>query len=370
MAAIDANPHHPSAYCNLAGLYTLQEEFQRAVKTLLLVKNYDQHYYTATIKLANIMHKRGFDRDAELLFQHILLLFKLDNVPIAEPYNHYGNLLTELKRYEDAITVFEQAIQLDPGNPDPKVNLAWVYQTLGSTTEAERLYLEAIDIRRSPPALMRFGSLRFSQNRHLEAKMLYESARLMDPTNLQIYVEESAVLEKIGRSQDAVKILDKARDQIDPTCSHPELHINLAKIMSNTFKRHIQAASVLENCNNAKMHEHEDYVMAEIKYYLGAIYNEVAKKHRGIASANPGEEGPEKLAVKKAKAILREAIDLKPGDAEYRVLLAQVYLRMGELEMGQSILTRALKINSNHEVALILQEKVRKKLFERTSKMS
>ena len=56
--AIGINPHHPSPYCNLAGLQTLQERFPEAVATLLAVRNYDKYYYSATVKLAQIMHKR------------------------------------------------------------------------------------------------------------------------------------------------------------------------------------------------------------------------------------------------------------------------------------------------------------------------
>lgn len=368
--AMELNPHHPSAYCNLAGLFTLQERFTDAVKTLLKVQNYDSHYYTATIKLAKLMHKRGFDRDAELLFQHILLLFKLDNVPIAEPYNHYGNLLTELKRYEEAMQLFEQAILLDPTNPDPKVNLAWVKHTLGAVTQADQLYNEALQLRVSVPALMRLGSLRFKQGRSREAEELYERARLMDPKNPQIPVEQSVVLQQMGRAWDAVKILESARE-IDTRCAHPDIYINLAKLYGHNLKRHVQAASILEICNHhAYDQELEDDRVAEIKYHLGAVYDEIAKKHRGIAAADPDEEPPDKRAIRKAKTVLREAIELKPGDADYRVLLAQIHLRTGELEIGLNILTRALKINSNHEVALILQEKVRKKQSEMNSKKS
>jgi len=69
-------------------------------------------------------------------------------------------------------------------------------------------------------------------------------------------------------------------------------------------------------------------------------------------------------AISKAKSMLLEAIDLKPGDADYRVLLAQIHLRRGELEVGESILQRALKIHPSHEVALILINKVKQKQAE------
>jgi len=227
------------------------------------------------------------------------------------------------------------------------------------------MYTKALEIAPfSVPALMRLGSLKLQQGRKTEAEHLYERARKLEPENLQIALEESVVLAQRNITA-AITMLEEARLR-DPECAFPELHINLAKLFGYNIKRVVQAASILENCN-AKMHLHslDNDVIAEVKYHLGAMYEEFAKKQRGIP-AEPGSNAPspEFTAIAKAKSMLLEAIDLKPGDADFRVLLAQIHLRRGELEVGESILQRALKIHPSHEVALILINKVKQKQAE------
>mgnify|MGYP003328760362 CR=1 FL=1 len=73
-------------------------------------------------------------------------------------------LKIEQKRYEEAIKVYEQAIALEPLNPNPLVNLAWVKQTLGISTgssqmvrDAEELYEKSLRIKPTSEAFMRLG---------------------------------------------------------------------------------------------------------------------------------------------------------------------------------------------------------------------
>jgi len=253
--SIEANPHHPSAYSNLASLYAQKERLQEAVKVLLSVQNYDNPYYTATLKLAMIMKRRGFDRDAEQLYQHILLLFKNAESPIAEPYNHYGALLTEQKRYEEAIKVYEQAIALEPLNPNPLVNLAWVKQTLGISSgsskmvrDAEELYEKSLAIKPTSEAFMRLGSLKYQRGETAEAKVEYEEARKLDPENHRIVLEQSIVLVSAGETERAIEILQVAVNK-DKDCKLANLHITLAKIYGPRKHQFMKAASVLENCH-------------------------------------------------------------------------------------------------------------------------
>ena len=73
----------------------------------------------------------------------------------------------EQKRYEEAIKVYEQAIALEPLNPNPLVNLAWVKQTLGTSSgssrmvrDAEQLYEQSLRIKPTSEAFMRLGEQR------------------------------------------------------------------------------------------------------------------------------------------------------------------------------------------------------------------
>jgi len=364
--SIDANPHHPSAYSNLASLYAQKERLQEAVKVLLSVQNYDNPYYTATLKLAMIMKRRGFDRDAEQLYQHILLLFKNAESPIAEPYNHYGALLTEQKRYEEAIKVYEQAIALEPLNPNPLVNLAWVKQTLGISSgsskmvrDAEELYEKSLAIKPTSEAFMRLGSLKYQRGETAEAKVEYEEARKLDPENHLIVLEQSIVLVSAGETERAIEILQVAVNK-DKDCKLANLHITLAKIYGPRKHQFMKAASVLENCHRKiGENKHEDEDAAEIKFQLGAMYHEIVRNNQNVANPTKNEEAFLAKAKQKTFELLQEAIKLKPGDVEYRVLLAQVHLRSGNLKDGTHVLKTILKLKPDHEVATILLNRVK-----------
>lgn len=364
--SIEANPHHPSAYSNLASLYAQSEKLQEAVKVLLSVQNYDIPYYTATLKLALIMKRRGFDRDAEQLYQHILLLFKNSKTPIAEPYNHYGALLTEQKRYEEAIKVYEQAISLEPLNPNPLVNLAWVKQTIGfgsnSTTmvnQAEELYERSLRLRQTPEALMRLGSLKYQRGDIDGSKAEYEKARRIDPNNHLLLLEQSIVLVSSGEINRAVKLLEESIQTHDPSCKIPNLHLTLAKIYGPRKHQYMKAASYLESCHRQmETNNLEKEEMAEIKFQLGAIYHEIVRNNQNVSNPTKNEVDFLENAKNKTLQLLKEAIKMKPGDAEYRVLLAQVHLRSGNIEDGTEVLKTVLRLKPDHEIALILMNRV------------
>lgn len=100
------------------------------------------------------------------------------------------------------------------------------------------------------------------------------------------------------------------------------------------------------------------------------FHDNIAKKYRGVPAENSEEESLFDQSIRKSKKLLNEAINLKPGDTEYRLLLGQIHLRMGELDIGQNWLNTVLKLKSDHEAALILTEKVKKKKESLKSQMS
>ena len=42
--------------------------------------------------------------------------------------------------------MFERAIELDPNDVHPLINLGWIYFELGSLKEAEKIYLQALKV--------------------------------------------------------------------------------------------------------------------------------------------------------------------------------------------------------------------------------
>ena len=122
----------------------------------------------------------------------------------------------------------------------------------------------------------------------------------------------------------------------------------------------MKAASVLENCHRKiGENKHEDEDAAEIKFQLGAMYHEIVRNNQNVANPTKNEEAFLAKAKQKTLELLQEAIKLKPGDVEYRVLLAQVHLRSGNLKDGTHVLKTILKLKPDHEVATILLNRVK-----------
>ena len=122
----------------------------------------------------------------------------------------------------------------------------------------------------------------------------------------------------------------------------------------------MKAASVLENCHRKiEKNKHEDEDAAEIKFQLGAMYHEIVRNNQNVSNPTKNEEVFLAKAKQKTFELLQEAIKLKPGDVEYRVLLAQVHLRSGNLKDGTHVLKTILKLKPDHEVATILLNRVK-----------
>ena len=140
----------------------------------------------------------------------------------------------------------------------------------------------------------------------------------------------------------------------------PNLHITLAKIYGPRKRQFMKAASVLENCHR-RMEENklEKEDSAEIKFQLAAMYHEIVRNNQNVSNPTKNEEVFLAKAKENTFELLEEAIKLKPGDVDYRVLLAQVHLRSGNLQEGSHVLKTVLKLKPDHEVATILLNRVK-----------
>ena len=174
-------------------------------------------------------------------------------------------------------------------------------------------------------------------------------------------LEQSIVLVSAGETERAIEILQVAVNN-DKNCKLANLHITLAKIYGPRKNQFMKAASVLENCHRKiGENKHEDEDAAEIKFQLGAMYHEIVRNHQNVANPTKNEEAFLAKAKQKTFELLQEAIKLKPGDVGYRVLLAQVHLRSGNLKDGTHVLKTVLKLKPDHEVATILYTHTAKK---------
>ncbi|HEY6006460.1 MAG TPA: tetratricopeptide repeat protein [Anaeromyxobacter sp.] len=122
-----------------------------------------------------------------------------------------GNHLVSEKRYAEGEQVLRRAIELDPANPAPYVDLGNLALDLGRPEDAERWYLTALS--RAGPHPQVFYNLGIAlrrQKRHAEAERAYQSALRLRPDLTDARVEIAILRDAAGDTAAALAALDEA----------------------------------------------------------------------------------------------------------------------------------------------------------------
>ncbi len=123
-----------------------------------------------------------------------------------------GNTLSGLKRYQEALAAYEQAIRLDP-------NLALAYKGKGNALlglkrpqEALVAYEQAIHL--DPNLALAYrnkGNTLRNLKRYQEALVAYEQAIHLDPNYAPAYNNKGLALEALGKNKEAQQAFERAR---------------------------------------------------------------------------------------------------------------------------------------------------------------
>lgn len=128
-----------------------------------------------------------------------------------EAYNNLGAVLLEQKRYEEARTVLEQAVAIQPYYANSRANLAGAYWFLGlkdeAIKEAERAFkLDAGNVKYS----LNLASFLFELQRYNDAKTYINVAKIISPENPDVLSLEAKINEKLG-------IVEEKKETPDPS---------------------------------------------------------------------------------------------------------------------------------------------------------
>jgi len=129
-----------------------------------------------------------------------------------EEWIREGNALNGLKRYEEALAAYEQAIRLDP-------NYTYAYLFKGNALSDLKRYEEALAayeqaIRLDPDDADYYHNKGIALNelkRHEEALAAYEQAIRLDPNYTYAYYGKGFVLNELKRYKEAEQAFEKAR---------------------------------------------------------------------------------------------------------------------------------------------------------------
>lgn len=154
----------------------------------------------------------GYWQNAVTLFENAIKVTP-DN-PLAQ--NNLGAALYEDGRFDEAMAYFTKAIQINPEYANAHNNLAIVLSGQGKYEEAELHYLEAIKLdTEHPNAHYNFGSLLLRQKRYKEAGAHFAEMIKIDPIDAKAYNKIGFILAQQGKLQGAREFLKKAT-QLNP----------------------------------------------------------------------------------------------------------------------------------------------------------
>jgi len=160
------------------------------------------------LSLANLDHYEEalsyFDQALELAPRDVMFL------------SNKGNCLNILGRYKEALSYFDQALELDPRYVKALNNKGICLNLLGRYEEAIRYYDMALEIDpRYVGALKNKGICLNSLGRYEEAIRYYDMALEIDPHDVGALGNKGNNLNSLGRYEEAIRYWDKALE-LDP----------------------------------------------------------------------------------------------------------------------------------------------------------
>ena len=247
------------------------------------------HNNLATAKL------HGSDADFQDALAHLNEALRL-NPRDPEAHNNMGGALQRLGRYQDALREHEEALRLNPALVEARYNAGVCQQALGHLEQARAEYAAAV--RAQPDYAMahyNLGTALTQLGRTMEAESAFTTAIRLAPGFAPAHDGLAVILLRTGRIPDAVTEFKTAtRIQPDYAPSHYKLALTLA---------------------NAGLNEEALDEFAQAVHYAPAA----AEMHHayGVALANAGR-------MDDAAAQFRETLRLQPDNASAKQNLGRL----------------------------------------------
>ena len=154
-----------------------------------------------------LLSKLGKEEEALKLFDQALEI-----KPAAyDSLCNKGALLSNLGKQEEAIKLYDQALEINPDNHDSLRNKGISLSNLGKQEEAIKLYDQALEINPDDHDSLRNKGVSLSKlGKQEEAIKLYDQALEIKPDDYVSFREKGASLGRLGKQEEAIKLFDHA----------------------------------------------------------------------------------------------------------------------------------------------------------------
>ena len=264
--------------------------------------------------IGDAYRSKGNFAEAVEFYEEILKMNKDDDLA----HNGIGICFLSLKKLDDAIFHFSQAVKLVPQNFTYQANLGTAYTTKGDYIKATESYEEALRLKTDDYySISRLADVKLRQKKFLEAANLYERAISLNPSpNFEDY-------SGLGDAYRSLREIDKAI----------ESYQNALKINQNDDLS-LNGIGLLLLSQNKYQEAAEKFQKAIVLHPEVFIYH----FNSGVSHLGMGK-------LEEAAQSFKKAIEINPQDHKG-------YAGLGDCLAAKGLLTRAIE---QYEIAIKIQ---------------
>jgi len=245
---------------------------------------------------------------------------------LAEAHTCLGNVDFGTGQYEEAVTQYQRALDLDPRSNDALEGLASAYGKLENPVAAEAAYKKAIVLRPEYWAVYSWlGEFYTGQARYSQAAEMYRKVTELAPDNYTGHYNLGAVYVLQGRYREAISELNRSISLRPNAIAYSNLGSAYFAL-----KRFGDAA---ENFQQAAKLDSRNYIswgnLGDALYWT------------------PGRRQEARKAYQTAISLAKAKLDVNPRDANTLAIVAVYYAMTDDKAKAQESLERALKIAPN-----------------------
>lgn len=330
----------PSAYdFYLQGRGYLQdpqkrENIESAITVFEHALEQDPHYALAFAGLGEAYWRRyELDKENRWASQARASCEKAAAIDANQTESHacLGMVYTGTGKYDEAVTQYQRAVELEPTNDDAIRGLASAYAKLGRTDEAEKALQVAIGVR---PQYWKgynsLGGLYVSEGRYEEAAKMFSQVIALAPDSFRGYSNLGATYIRLDRYPEAIKLLQNSI-KIRPT--------------EDAFSNLGTAFYSLRQFDQAGKSYSEATKLNDQKYVIWG--------NLGDSYYYSGKRADAMLAYQKAVSLAMRSLEINPRDSAVLSNTAGYYAMLGQRREAFDYLERALQLSGNQDPELL-----------------
>jgi len=317
--AINRQPSNTIALYYLGHLYAHKQQWSNAITTFQTLLDYQPEAWQARVDMAVFYFKRAQTHDKKLaLYQLNYFMKEFSSPSPAQRAFLIGERLHQRAQYKHARIWLSKALQKQPDLLKAKLILALTFRALGQHQKALSL-LKTIKTSKKQLHLevqvQRIGAL-ISLSQLQKARVLLQKVRSKFGKSPKNWVQLSQAFTQQAPKQAAAEEVPRLKRLIKEKPNNETLLFHLSYLYFKQYKmRSARRVLVQLLKNNPKS--------SEALNFLGYLY------------ADSG------IRLQKAEKLVRQALQIKPGNAYFLDSLGWVYYQQGKLEEAKRILELA-----------------------------